>query len=345
MIESYVPKRVLTLVRNPYFHVWSRLASPDGFPDKIVIRMSADAKANLAERAGERAVERGHADLAFVYGTRLKELEARYASRVHSHPEQATVFLFLNTRLPPFDDVRVRRAVNLAVNRARVASSLGGPQLAQATCQLRPPGTVGFRHSCPYTADPDRTGVWKAPDLTRAHRLVAASGTRGMRVTVRTAPDFWTPAAREAVSTLERLGYRARLRLSKDFDAYIAATGRETTGGLQAGMMGYYGSPRAPSTMITSLTCDSIRPGKQNLNPSFFCDRTVDAQIARAQETQITDPYAAVGAWARIEKHLVDLAPWVPLIRPWSGDLVSQRVGNYQYHPAWGILLDQLWVR
>jgi hypothetical protein len=25
--------------------------------------------------------------------------------------------------------------------------------------------------------------------------------------------------------------------------------------------------------------------------------------------------------------------------------LVSERVGNYQYHPLWGTLIDQLWVR
>jgi len=166
-----------------------------------------------------------------------------------------------------------------------------------------------------------------------------------MTVTVWTAPGYWVPGARGAVSTLKRLGYRARLRIAKSLDALFAAEGREKTGGLQAGMVGSYGSPRAPSTMITSLTCDSIRPGKQNLNPSFFCDRTVDAEIARAQKIQITNPYAAVGRWARIENQLVDLAPWVPLITPWSGDLVSQRVGNYQYNPTWGILLDQLWVR
>jgi peptide/nickel transport system substrate-binding protein len=26
-------------------------------------------------------------------------------------------------------------------------------------------------------------------------------------------------------------------------------------------------------------------------------------------------------------------------------DFVSRRVGNYQYNPQWGALLDQLWVR
>jgi peptide/nickel transport system substrate-binding protein len=163
-----------------------------------------------------------------------------------------------------------------------------------------------------------------------------------MRVTVWTAPDYWVRDAREAVSTLKRLGYRASLRVASNLDALIAKEGDDKTHGVQAGMAGYYGI-----TGITSLalTCDSIRPGKQNLNPSFFCDRTVDAQIARAQKIQVTDPGAAVGAWARIENQLVDLAPWVPLITPWSGDFVSKRVGNYQYNPEWKILLDQLWVR
>ena len=101
-------------------------------------------------------------------------------------------------------------------------------------------------------------------------------------------------------------------------------------------MVGYYGLPRTPASLLTALTCDSIRPGKQNLNPSFFCDRKVDAEITRAQKIQITNPDAAVGRWARIENELVDLAPWVPLFTPWSGDLVSQRVGNYQYNPVWG---------
>ena len=341
MIESYVPNRTLTLVRNPYFHVWSSVASPDGFPDEIVLRLSVDPRAAVA------AVERGQADLTPILAehTRPEELEARYPSRVHLHPEQATVFLFLNTVLPPFDDVRVRRAVNLAVDRAAVARSEGGPQLAQVTCQLRPPGTVGFWRYCPYTADPDRTGEWKAPDLTRARRLVAASGTKGMRVTVWTSPDFWMPAARVAVSTLRRLGYRASLRVvAGDIDAYIAKTGDQKTHGVQAGMAGYW-APGTPESLLDTLTCDSIRPGKQNLNPSLFCDRRVDAQIARARKLRVTDPDAAVRAWAPIENQLVDLAPWVPLVTPWSGDFVSKRVGNYQHHPGGGVLLDQLWVR
>ncbi len=339
--ESYDPKRAQILVRNPYFRVWSRIATPDGFPDEIVFRFLVGA------RAGVAAVERGRADVAYLTPavTRRDELEARYASRVHLHPEQATVFVFLNTTLPPFDDVRVRRALNLAIDRAAVARTLGGPELARVTCQLRPPGTVGFQRYCPYTAAPDRTGEWKARDLARARRLVAASGSRGMKVDVWTYPGFWVPGAQGAVSALKRLGYRARLRLARTSDEFFARTGDRSARGLQAGMMGLYGIPRTPDSVLTTLRCSSIRPGTLNPNLGFLCDRRMDARLARALELRVTDPDAAVGPWARIEKQLVDLAPWVPLVTPWSGDLVSERVGNYQYNPTERILFDQLWVR
>ena len=42
---------------------------------------------------------------------------------------------------------------------------------------------------------------------------------------------------------------------------------------------------------------------------------------------------------------VVDRAPWVPLYNPRALTALSARVGNYQYHPFWQVLLDQLWVR
>ena len=33
------------------------------------------------------------------------------------------------------------------------------------------------------------------------------------------------------------------------------------------------------------------------------------------------------------------------LVTPSITDFISQRVGNYQYNPQLGVLLDQLWVR
>jgi YVTN family beta-propeller protein len=335
-IESYVPRRALTLVRNPYFRVRSRAARPDGFPDEIEFR--------LVGQVDVPAVERGRVDVALDSLDHtsedikaLEDFKARYASQFHLHQEQATVLLFLNTTHPPFDDVRVRRAVNYAVDRAAISASYGGPEFAQPTCQARPPGTVGFRRYCPYTV-PSRAGEWRAPDLRRGRRLVAASETRGMKVTVWTYPGFWEQAAEGAVRALEQLGYRASIRRAEDNEAYWAKVTDEKTRGVQAGMIGWYGVPRTASSLLEIFKCSPP-------DVSFLCDRDVDTRIARALEIQATEPDAAVALWARIERDVVDLAPWVPLFTPSHAVITSKRVGNYQYNPEWRLLFDQLWVR
>jgi peptide/nickel transport system substrate-binding protein len=335
MIESYVPGRALTFVRNPYFHVRSQAARPDGFPDEIEFRLSGPA--------GVTAVERGRADVGFASDQpesirMLEDFKLRHPSQVHAQVVQATVGVFLNTTKPPFDDVRVRRAVNYAVDRAAISASFGGPEFAQVTCQPRPPGTVGFRRFCPYTAATSQTGEWKAPDLMRARRLVAASGTRGLSVTVWTYPGFWEPAAKGAVRALKELGYRASVRRVETLNAYIAKVGNEKTRGVQAGVFGWWNVPRTASSLLASFSCSPP-------DWSFFCDRRIDTRIARALTIGATDPDAAVALWAGIERKIVDLAPWVPLFTPFSASFTSKRVGNYQDNPELGILFDQLWVR
>jgi YVTN family beta-propeller protein len=344
MIASYVPGRTLKLVRNPYFRVWSKTARPDGFPDEIEFRLRLSTGTAVTERA-VTAVERGQVDVAMgVPADRLQEVKTRYASQLHLDPLVATHFIFLNTTRPPFDDVRVRRALNYAVDRAAVANAQGGPEVARPTCQLRPPSVAGYRPYCPYTIDPSPTGEWKASDLVRARRLVAASGTAGMKVTVWTMPAR-APATREVVSALKRLGYRARLKQIKAIDYFPKVLDRKTR--VQAAMSGLVGGPGTPpSSFLPLLTCNSIRPtGPQWENPSFFCNRRIDARIRRALRIQATDRDTAVHLWVGIERELVDQAPWVPLYTPRPADFVSKRVRNYQYNPELGILLDQLWVR
>jgi len=103
-------------------------------------------------------------------------------------------------------------------------------------------------------------------------------------------------------------------------------------------MIGWYGVPRAASSLLQLLRCSPP-------DLSFFCDRRVAARIARALEMEAADPDVAPALWAGIERDVVDLAPWVPLFTPSHVHLVSKRVGNYQYNPEWRVLFDQLWVR
>ena len=63
------------------------------------------------------------------------------------------------------------------------------------------------------------------------------------------------------------------------------------------------------------------------------------------RELQAEDQVAAARLWAKIDREATDQAARVATATPRNVDLVSKRVGNYQHHPLFGALLDQLWVR
>ena len=67
--------------------------------------------------------------------------------------------------------------------------------------------------------------------------------------------------------------------------------------------------------------------------------------MARAKALQATDPKRAVALWTEIDHRIVDSALWVPYVNLYGVELVSERVRNYHFHPLWGFLADQAWLR
>ena len=211
----------------------------------------------------------------------------------------------------------------------------GGSDLAQLTCNIVPSVLPGYVRYCPYTADPDAAGDWKAPDLARAHALIAASGTRGERVVVWTFP-FLGKEGRYVAALLGKLGYRASVKELPDLPTYFGTIAKVHP---QAGLAGWIGL-QLPDDVFATLSC-----GAQE-NWAEFCDRGIDAQARRLRREEAENSSAAPSLAARIDRELVDQAPWVALFNPKLPDFVSKRVGNYRYNLYdFGVLLDQLWVR
>lgn len=106
-VASDTPRQV-TLMRNPYFHEWSHAAQPAGYPNRIVFRIGASAETAATD------IEHGTADYTIdpPPTVRLHEIQTRFASQLHVEPNDVTIELGLNTRTPPFNDIRVRRAIN-----------------------------------------------------------------------------------------------------------------------------------------------------------------------------------------------------------------------------------------
>ena len=330
MIVRYLPGHELRLARNPQFREWSQAAQPDGFPDAVAFRFNVKGKTAVTD------VERGRADdfagaKDTIPADRVRELLTRYAGRTRASVLSGVNAVFLNTRIPPFDDVRVRRALNLAVDRHAVVRIVGGSAAAGPTCQILPPNFPGYVPYCPYGG----------PRLAEARRLVRASGTRGMRVKLWTVSTF-LPMMRYAESVLTALGYRATVTPRRDFGRIY-----DPRAHVQAGPTYWAADYAAPSDFLAkNLSCAAFsRDPARNNNLSEFCSQRIDARMRRASRAQATDPARANRMWAAVDHELVDAAPWVPLYNLRGLELLSKRVGNYQFNPAYGSLIDQLWVR
>ena len=269
-------------------------------------------------------------------GARVQQLRARHARQLHLDPQYATAFVFLNVRRPPFNDVRVRRALNYAVDRQRVAALHGSTLLAHPTCQLVPPFVPGYRPYCPYTIAPDAKGDWKAPDLARARALIRESGTRGESVVVWSF-DYFHPESLYFVSLLRQLGYHARLHYIADIGKYFTALYEAPN--VQAGFGGWFGGQLAVD-WLGLLECSDA----QHSDSAHFCNPRIDAQIARLAKEEPVDPAGTTALAATIDRELTDQAPWVSLFTPSLADVTSARVGNYEDNNG-TVLMDQLWVR
>ena len=103
--------------------------------------------------------------------------------------------------------------------------------------------------------------------------------------------------------------------------------------------------PTASDFIELKLSCREYRPQSDFNNNIGFCDPAVDRQIDRAIALQVARPPEANTLWGKIDHELSDRAVWLPTVTPKTADFVSKRVGNYQFHPLWGVLVDQLWVR
>jgi len=143
---------------------------------------------------------------------------------------------------------------------------------------------------------------------------------------------------------LRSLGYRVAVKPVVG-DRYWGAVG-DSRNRAQIGFDGWDIGDLDPGAWLQHFSCAAFRPGNpNNLNGPEFCDPAIDRRMRGAQAKQLSDPTGSRARWQRVDRELTDAAPWVPLVVTKDVNFLSKRVGNYQYSPQMGMLIDQLWVR
>lgn len=334
------------LERNPHFRPRG-LGQPGGYADRIVVSWGGTPTSQV------EAVKAGRSD--WTIDAQEPEIDARQLAvdvpaQLHIFDLPSVTYATLNPNVPPFNDVKARRALNLAVDRAAIARVFEYSFGAKATCQVLPKNMIGFRPYCPYTANPNASGQWSAPNLPAARRLVAESGTAETSVTVWLdgRPSPWRPKVATIIAkALRDIGYRASVQ---EFDGDLIEaqfTGRPQ---IQIAIEGWATDyPAASSFFVPLLACNELvekllGDPAAGFNLARFCSKEVDQKIERALAAQRDDVAEAGDLWADVDRLVTDQAPWVPLSTLHIPVLVSARLGNVLMNPALGPLLTQMWV-
>jgi hypothetical protein len=71
----------------------------------------------------------------------------------------------------------------------------------------------------------------------------------------------------------------------------------------------------------------------------------VDHLMRRASALEATDPRRAATVWTQVDRRVADAGAAIPLVTRRAVEFVSSRLRSYQFHPIWGLIVDQLWLR
>ncbi len=331
-VITHSTRRGWTYERNPEWrsHNHSLMPRiPSGHLDTIKIKVVRDQVKAI------RDVERGMLDWVSeeMPGPTYVSLRHRLPSRVRLEPTVGTEYFWLNTSKPPFNDVRVRRAVNYAVDRT-VFRRLSGGQLSP-TEQILPPDLPGYRKLSLYPHS-----------MAKARQLIAAADPSVRDITLWTygEPGDLTPAEFSVyfAAVLEELGFTAHLKLLRP-GRYFALIEGPAQAIPAAGLSGYSANYPDPDDFFRETLGSRATPYyNQNLSRFFVpaLSQVIDRLAKRPGPTMPEARYTA------LDRAYMQLAPSVPIGNNLVPVLVSKRIdlGKVVSNPSFGVDLASLSV-
>jgi peptide/nickel transport system substrate-binding protein len=317
MIKSYQPSKQIVVVRNPHWPTNKKTGIaevPNGNPDQITLDIIADPGIALTRTL------KGQDDYDFQQPPpdRLSELQSKYSDQTKVYTPANTYYFFMNTRLKPFDDPKVRQAVNLAIDRQALVRAYGG--LATPTENILPPTYPSFKKHTMYPHD-----------LAKAKSLIPAAD-KGMSITVWNHQRGDDPRATHyLVDVLNQLGFKAKEKII-DASIYWQTIGNQATKA-QIGFADWFQDYPHPLDWMDVLLNGNRITQTHNNNYSNYDNKVTNAKIESLKK-QPTLTFDVNSAWGNLDAQIMQQAPWAPFLNRQFVDTFNEDIdlSCYQNH-------------
>ena len=348
-----------TLVRNPS---WSPANDPvrTPRPDRIEFYLVRSAEeAEELTRSGAVDVVMNWAPNPETTSRWLEDPEFR--ARVQMSPADGMRFLFVNLAIPPFDDVHVRRAMNLAVDREAIARALAEGEMAQGQepfthlaldsyednllLSYAPPGVTPSGNES-AAREEMRLSAYDVDGDGRCDASVCAS----VQLVAHATTPWAVEAARLVAAAVDAIGVDARVDALGDDDFFAAYEDPSVKVPLLMDNW-FKDYPNASTFFPVLLDGDNVGVTNRSMMgasraqlrrygydvaavPSI--DERIDACDALLFKAQTR-------CWAELDQYLTEqVVPWIPLTQVVQGWFFSARVADVSIDASTGIPLPAI---
>lgn len=242
--------------------------------------------------------------------------DADQAARVVEGGQLHTGYITLNVGIEPFDQLAVREAVNMAINKDRIIQVINGR--AVPANQPLPPSMPGYSEGF--------DGFAYDPEGAKAKMAEAGleNGFTTQLYVMNTDPN---PRIAQAIQQdLAAIGVEVEIRSLAQANV-IEAGGAGEAPMIWSGGMAWIADFPDPSNFYGPiLGCAGAGDGGWNW--SKFCDESIDAMAAEADS--FTDPAAPerLEMWSQVYQQVMAQAPWVPVFNEQRYTMKSARMGG-----------------
>jgi peptide/nickel transport system substrate-binding protein len=233
----------------------------------------------------------------------------------------STYYYWLNQKLAPFNDLKVRQAVNYAIDPAALERIYSGQ--IKGTQQILPPGMPGYKKFELYPHN-----------LAKAKELIKEANPSEKNVTVWTDNESPNNEAGEYLQgVLKELGFNASLKII-NADNYFTVIGNQSTPNLNTGFSDWFEDYPHPNDFFQPLLSTGFIQPTNNQNFSNHSNPQQDATIQKLSEEQLGPEQEA--AYSELDKEIMEEAPWAPYGTRTLDTFVSSDINleNIIYSPA-----------
>ena len=347
-VSGYVRGSSLTLVRNPSWHQSTDLLRA-AYPDRIEILHNDDYEAVLG------GIQNGQFDLGFGFDLDPEDIarlrsDSATSALLHVTPALTVDWITMNLAVPPFDDVHVRRAVNLITNKRRLVELLHPEGTVQS--HAIPDAFVNglLAEYAPYATVDDAGSLDRArAEMSQSiydvdgDGVCDASPCQAIRLPVRDDLVEYGPAADAFAADLARIGIDLDVeRVSAD--DYFGEVFEQSAHLPMAFTFGwgsdYLNASSWFGPLATSAGIDLESSGNLSLigaSSSQLANLGYALSEVPGLEQPIQACLAETGAaqfqcWAQVDQYLMErIVPWVPLDARQASRLTSARVRQFSF--------------